>query len=437
MSAQGTPAATAGGASAGVSGDYKEIADLARTHNMQDRLADWIGQGASLAQVRDDILKSYQSRSDAVLRAGGQGAGLDFSEREAQSYSFARAVKLQLDGGNGFEREVSEELYKKLGRNRSNPNAMLVPHNILAMRERARMQRNMAVANTTSGQQLRFDEPGGFLEILRNRMFVAQFGATMLSGLQNDISFVTNPSANTFQWGAETGGATATFLGTGIKTMAPKNGAAYTKYTRQLLAQSVYAIDGIVENDLMKIIALALDRAAIVAGGGNAPVGILGTTGIGAVTMGANGAAITSIDKLVDLETELAIDNADFGSLGYMTTPRVRGQLRKVPELANQIALPIWQKGSAPGIGEVAGYKAAATNQVPSNLTKGTNTGVCHAVIFGDWSDLVIGEWGATELIVDPYSAKPNLIEVAAHVMADVMVRYPEKFAAIPDVLVS
>lgn len=434
VSQNGQAAESAESVRAGIDAANQEIVALAKQHNMSERLGEWIGQRASVDTVRAEILKHYQERSTAVVRAGGEKGPIDFSVAEAQTYSFARAIKSQIDGTACFEREVSDEMYKRLKKERTNPNGMLVPTALLGRALMVAGQRNMAVANTTAGQALRFDEFGGFLEILRNRMLVGQFGATFLSGLQGDLSFVTNPSANTFQWGAETANPTATFLGTGIKTMAPKSGAALTKYTRQLMAQSAYSIESTVQNDLMKIVALAIDRASIIAGGGSAPVGILGTTGIGAVTLGTAGGAIT-FDKLVDLETEVAADNADFGSLGYMVTPRVRGVLRKTQEFSGTNGMPIWTQG-ADGMGEIAGYKAGSTNQVPNNLTKGSNTGVLHAAIFGDWSDLIIAEWGAVELVVDPYTSKPALIEVAAHTLVDVMVRYPEKFASIQDIVV-
>ena len=427
VSQTGTAATPAAGA--GVDQRHQELVALSRQHNLQDKLGDWIANGATVDQARAEVLEHYRAKSDAVVRAGGDKGPLDIGTRDFKGYSVARAIQGQLNGESTFEREVSDELYKKLGKKRSHPNAIMLSTQALALRA---MQRNMAVSASNVGQQLWFDEPGGFLEILRNRMFVAKAGATMLSGLTSDLSFVANPSSNTFQWGAETSNATATFLGTGLKTMAPKNGAGRTNYTRQLLAQSAYAIDAIVEQDLMKIVALALDRAAIVSGGGSAPVGILGTTGIGAVTLGTAGGTITSIEPWVDLETEVAVDNADVGALAYMTTPRQRGRARKTQEFSGTNGVPIWTGGLE---GEVNGYRAFSTNQVPSNLTKGSNTGVLHAVIFGNWNDLIVAEWGALELIVDPYSNKPNFIEVAVHVMADVMVRYPESFASIQDAI--
>jgi len=63
--------------------------------------------------------------------------------------------------------------------------------------------------------------------------------------------------------------------------------------------------------------------------------------------------------------------------------------------------------GGEAGFGELNGYSAAVSNQVPSNLTKGVNND-CSAILFGNWNDLLIGEWGVIELITDPYAGHPR-----------------------------
>lgn len=432
-----TPTAAAPAAGAGIDERNKELVALARTHKMEAKLADWIGNGATVDQARNEVLEHYRSKSDAVIRAGGGAGPLDLSAGEQRRYSFARAIQSGMNPAAAtYEREVSDELYKKLGREQKDPKSILVPTQLLgrAMQMRT-MTRTMAVANTDAGSALKFTEYGGFLELLRNRMYVQQFGATVLSGLQGDLAFVTQPSANTWQWGAETGTQSATDFGTGLRTMSPKDGAALTKYTRKLLGQAVESIEGLVQDDLMRIAALALDAAAIQAGGGSAPVGILGTTGIGSVTLGTAGASPT-FGTFVDLWTETAKDNADAADAGYLTTPGAAGFLQKTQQFSGTNGVPIWT-WRPDGLGMVNGHKAAATNQVPANGTKGSNTGVLHAAVFGDWPSLVIGEWGALELLVDPYTSKMNLIEVGAHLMADVLLRYPEKFSAVTDMVIT
>jgi hypothetical protein len=73
---------------------------------------------------------------------------------------------------------------------------------------------------------------------------------------------------------------------------------------------------------------------------------------------------------------------------------------------------------------------------VPANLTKGTSTTICHAIIFGDWADLVIGEWGVMEILVDPFALKKRGdLEVSAILHCDVGVLRPTSFAAAVDAL--
>lgn len=418
-----------------VAGEFTRIAELATLHKMQDKLPDWISNHRTEAQVREEILAAYRTKTEATMLRGGDEGVVQLSANEAKQYSVARAIKGLINNQRtGLEFEISDAVEKKLGRQRTSPMSFYMPTN-MPRGERA----GLAVASSGAGQELKFTEYGGFLGILRNRMLAAKLGARVLTGLQGDLGFVTQPSANTFAWGAETGTTSATNFGTSLRTMAPKVGAAKTQYTRQMLAQSVESIEGLVRDDLDKIVALALDKAAFQGTGANSqPTGVLYTTGIGAVTMGANGAAISSIGKLIDLWTEVAGDNADIGKLGYASTPQIAGLLAQTQLFSGTNGMPILSfEGAEEGFGRVNGLRFGYTNQMPSTLTKGTASGVCHAVAFGNWDDLLIGEWGAAEVIVDPYTVAPQQIVVSVLVLADVFLRYVESFAAIQDARLS
>ena len=80
--------------------------------------------------------------------------------------------------------------------------------------------------------------------------------------------------------------------------------------------------------------------------------------------------------------------------------------------------------------------KVAFTNSVPSNLTKGTASGTCSAIIFGDFSQLIINLFGGTDIIVDPYSQSSAAVtRIVIYQDNDVQVRHAQSFAAIQDVL--
>lgn len=73
---------------------------------------------------------------------------------------------------------------------------------------------------------------------------------------------------------------------------------------------------------------------------------------------------------------------------------------------------------------------------LPATLTKGTNTGNCSAILFGDWSKLWIMSWGGLDIIVDPYSMKKEgAYEVTLNAYHDIFVRRKEAFAVIKDAL--
>ena len=77
-----------------------------------------------------------------------------------------------------------------------------------------------------------------------------------------------------------------------------------------------------------------------------------------------------------------------------------------------------------------------ATSLVPSNLTKGTSSGVCSAMIFGNFNDLVVGEWGALDLLFDPYTGSTTgAMRVTAFMDCDVAVRHAQSFSATQDYL--
>ncbi|RME97119.1 MAG: phage major capsid protein [Alphaproteobacteria bacterium] len=194
-----------------------------------------------------------------------------------------------------------------------------------------------------------------------------------------------------------------------------------------MLMQSSPDIEQLIRRDFAALLAEAVDGVAIDGGGTNEPNGILQTTGIGSVAMGTNGGTITWA-AVIDLIAELEIDNAE-GS-AFLTNPQVVKSARKTAKVASTDSQMVME---APD--ELAGFPLVSTNLVPSNLTKGTGTGLS-ALIFGNFSDLLLGYWSEFDLLVNPYEStaysKGN-VQVRGMVTMDVAVRHPESFAAITD----
>jgi HK97 family phage major capsid protein len=114
--------------------------------------------------------------------------------------------------------------------------------------------------------------------------------------------------------------------------------------------------------------------------------------------------------------------------LAFLTNPKVRAKLKQTAVGTDQRM--VWAENG----NSLMGYPAYVTTQVPSTLDKSTTTGVCSAIIFGNFADLLIGQWGGLDIIVDPYTAaKSAQINVFIHSFWDVLVRHAESFAAVKD----
>ena len=116
---------------------------------------------------------------------------------------------------------------------------------------------------------------------------------------------------------------------------------------------------------------------------------------------------------------------------------KVRGKL-KTTEKAASTAQFIWGDGPSgdPAFGSLNGYRAGVSNQVPSNLTKGTGTNLS-AILFGNWADLFIGMWGVLEILPNPYGTgfAAGDIQIRALQTVDIAVRHPESFSAMTDAI--
>ena len=125
------------------------------------------------------------------------------------------------------------------------------------------------------------------------------------------------------------------------------------------------------------------------------------------------------------METEIAADDADVGEMGYLTTPGVRGAAKTTQKFTRHE-----RQGHLDGQrreGEMNGYRAEVSTQVRTNMGAGTNE---HGIAFGVWSELIVGEWGAMEILTDPYTlAGQGLIRLVLFLMVDMAFRHPEAFS--------
>lgn len=409
----------------------EELRRTAEIQAMGDQFARFGGDKIAAECLRsgDSVEATRAKIMEKIGTKAMPSAEIGLTENEARSFSFMRAINALANPGDrkaqaeaAFERECSDAFAGKNGRSAQ---GFFVPVEV------QRRDLEVTTANSSTGGKLVATDLVSFIDALRNKMVVTSLGAQMLSGLVGQIAIPRQTAGATAYWVAESGAPTESQQTIDQVTMNPKTVGAFTDISRKLMLQSSIDVEAFVRNDLATVLALAIDLAAINgSGSNNQPTGILATSGIGSVAGGTNGGAPT-LANMIDLETAVSVANADVGSLAYLTNAKVRGKLKQTFKNATYGDVPVWGDGNM-----VNGYNAAVSNQVPSNLTKGTASGVCSAVLFGNFADLIIGQWGALDLMVDPYSnSTSGTVRVVALQDVDVAVRHAESFAAMKDAL--
>lgn len=389
------------------------------------------------AEIRD-INDSIQLESERISNATGRAPVLSSGEaRDFSKYSIARAIRCLVSGQavDGLEGELHQEAQREA---RAGGITLKGSFAIPAIYTTGKENRDMTVTGTTTvagdqGGQLVATSLGSFIDLLYSKMVLRGLGAQFLTGLQGNFALPKMLTGTAPTKKAENAALDESSPTVGQITFSPKRVGGFVEYSKQLVMQeNGYGIEGIIRNDLATRIALAMELGVINGGGTNEPTGILGTAGIGSVAGGTNGLAPT-LDHLIALETAVALLDADVGSMGYLTNVAVRGKLKRTPIEAGTSAERIW--GSASNT-MLNGYNVAVTNQVPSNLTKGSASGTCSAIIFGNFADLVVAQWGGIDIQVNPYiKDTEGLVRITADAYYDSGIRRAASFAAMKDAL--
>ena len=391
------------------------ITNLTRQHGADDLAGDLIASGATEADAMRTVLGTIAKRakqpatpSTPAQPIAGASADIGLTDKEARSFSFLKCMRAQLFPNErafqeeaAFEREVSNATAQRMG---VSPKGMLIANDVLS--------RALTAGTAATAGDLIFTDarPGSFIELLRKRNFLTGLGVTILSGLTGPVGIPKQTGASQVYWKGESVAAAESEPSVGQVTMTLKEMSAWTRFSRSLMLQSSIDVETFVRNDIVTVMALEQARVALYGlGSSSQPEGLKLTTGIN--TKDFNAAAPTYAE-LVEMETLINADDADIGTMGYVTNATTYGGF-KTTEKAASTAQFVLEPGST-----VNSYGVVRSNQVESG-----------DVFFGVWSQLVLGLFGAVDLQVNPYSEdKEGNIRVVAHQAIDYAVRHPQAF---------
>ena len=310
----------------------------------------------------------------ATKEAENRGKGTPHVEPGQERFSLRRSLANYISGQGQHDADA-----------RSSQNSLVIP---MSLEKRA-----MFTAATESATGVVIDqEQQELLLPLQSSLVLAQAGARFMTGLQGDIYWPKYSGSNVF-WEGENAkakdGAGQFSKGDAYK---PKRLTAYVDISEQLLVQENASVEAIIRQTLAAAIAQKVEQTAFGthAHNDNTPDGLFQTV------PAING--VMDWAKIVELETNADINNALFGNLAYIMHPSLVGKAKtKVKDASSAGGFIFGDKGE----GTLNGYKALRTNNLPKGLQTAKDE---FGIVFGNWNDYFIGQWGALEIKVDPYS---------------------------------
>ena len=403
--------------------EAKAIIELGVQHNKRDLANEAIANGASLAQFRGTLLETIANDKPLDLPSN-----VDMNVEEKREYSLMKAIReAGTTGLTGLEKEVSEEIASRTGKS---ARGFYMPTNL----EFA--QRDQTVGTNSQGGFLKPTDHMGneFIEALKAKTVIGQAGARVMQGLKGDVAIPKlSAEVSNIAFVAENS-APSEGAGTFAQvTMSPKTCAAFLDVSRKLMMQSDPSVEAILRNDIIASFARKIDEVAIEGGASNEPSGVLdNVSGNNIIAMGTNGAALTYA-KVVDMVEAVESDNAilNDASVKFLGNPKVTANLRTTGKQASGVEgnFILGQDG------KILGYDYLSSTLVPSDLSKGTGSNLS-ALLFGDFSQLMLGFYSGVDVIVDPYTgSSAGTTRLAFFQDLDVALRHDESFSVIKDIV--
>ena len=234
-----------------------------------------------------------------------------------------------------------------------------------------------AVTVTTEGEDVVVTDFANILEPLRTKNVLVDSGAHILTGLVGDLQ-IPAMGAENVNWEGETDPAqdgASTF--TNVK-LTPHRLSAYIDISKQFLVQDSLGAEALIRRDLVAAIQSKLESTIFStdATDGSKPAGIFN---------GVTPTKVTDFKGLCTLESD--VEDANFyGPAKYIVSPKAKAAMRAMAKSTKSTQLVM--EGD-----NIDGTPVLSTGHIAKDT-----------FAYGDWSQLYVGQWGAIDLTVDPYT---------------------------------
>lgn len=375
-------------------------------------MQDGADQAASQTKAATTTGPTYSMESNHMKtnedEVTNPSAGITLTPKEERSYNISKAILGAISGKrSGLEFDISQQIAQD---SKKDTSGFFMPTSIRAF----------ALGDPNTGGNLAFTQPGGdVIDYLRATSRVVQLGAQVLN-LSAITAFPKLGSDIAANWVSEDGSnQAASSASVGQVILSPKTMVAGpVPYTLATLRAATYDVNSIITSNIYKSIAVSYDKAAVAGTGANGqPTGILNLSGLVSSSVQTSGSALTYASAL-DLWNIVAQKNANNGgTLSYLTCPQVITQARTTIRAGSNAQFIMLDDGT------IGGFKCVDSNNVPQLLSN-------QYLIFGDFSSVLLGNWGAVDITVDNLTlAGSAKVQITGAMLGDVQVKHVESFA--------
>ena len=239
-----------------------------------------------------------------------------------------------------------------------------------------------AVTVTSEGEDVVATELFDIMAPLRAKNVLVNAGAKFLTGLVGDVQ-IPVMTASSVGWAGEVSAASDGAGTFSHKTLSPKRLTAYIDISKQLLNQDSIGVEQMIRQDIVNAINSKLEATILGSEAGD-------TTKPAGMFYGKTlNKSVTTMAKIAEVESNVESANV-IGDCKYIVSPSYKATLRDKAKGSN-VAQSLYVNN------EIDGTPALSTAHV------GTNE-----FVYGDFSNLAIGQWGAIDLTVDNYTQAVN-----------------------------
>ena len=343
---------------------------------------------SNLQGVKDIDLK-IESESRKGNYSGADVRGKRVTEPKKEGFSLIKSINAVLQ-----HRELPEATktlnvladmeFRKAGGNVTSTGSIKIPSEIRA---------DILAGAATQGQEIVSEDKKAILPPLVDKLILAKAGATFLTGLVGTVS-IPSYAGTTAAWVTEVEAETEGGGAFSETLFTPKRLCAICDVSKLFLIQDGVGAEQMLMDNIVNAVARKLESSIL----GKEPLEVNYPQGMGAriTTVGDTKDVVTpTYADIVALETAVDTANALDGNLAYITNSAGRGILKNIIQGPSGVGRYLLEDG------EMNGYPVYVTNSASTSVGAGSSGNL---LVFGNWADLCICQWGGYDITVDPYT---------------------------------